>query len=185
MYCRGNLLLRKLSFCSDEIKVSLFCAYCYSTYGYCLWAKYRVAMIQRIKVCYNTIFRSFFGIPPFISPRSKFVELYIMSYGENIRQRMHSMLLRLQSSKNSLIRALTNSDAYVKSLVLARYREQLFTCPPASVFPCVNSKILFVFLYFMFQTYCFVCIWPWAGIKRNKQINKYLGLNMFGGHITQ
>ena len=78
-------------------------------------------MIQEIKVCHNTIFRKFFGIPPFVSPRTKSVELSVMSNGENIRLGMRSMLSRLQISENSLIRASMSSDGYVKSLILAQH----------------------------------------------------------------
>ena len=63
-------------------------------------------MIQKIKMCYNAMFRKFFLNPPFVSPRYEIAELNIVSYGENIRLRMHSMLSRLLSGKNSLVSAL-------------------------------------------------------------------------------
>ena len=135
MYSRGNLLLRKFSFCSEEIKITLFRTYCYSLYGCCLWARYRVAKIQRMKICYNNIFRKLFRIPPFVSPRCKFVEYEVLSYGENIRKRTHSMLTRLQSSQNCIIKTLMTCDSFANSRILARYREHLFTSTPNVIFP--------------------------------------------------
>lgn len=43
MYMRANILLRKFSFCSDEVKVSLFKAYCTTFYTAHLWCNYRTS----------------------------------------------------------------------------------------------------------------------------------------------
>lgn len=50
MYIQANVLLRKFSFCSDEVNVSLFKAYCTPLYTAHLWSRYSAASLQRLQV---------------------------------------------------------------------------------------------------------------------------------------
>ncbi len=43
LYMQANILLSKFSFCSDEVKVSLFKAYCTTLYTAHLWCNYRAS----------------------------------------------------------------------------------------------------------------------------------------------
>ena len=88
-----------------------------------------------MKNSYKIIFRKLFRIPPFVNPKSYFVELNILSYDEIIRKRMHSLLTRLQSSQNCIIKRSMTCESIANSWILARYKELLFPCPPDAVFP--------------------------------------------------
>ncbi len=57
MYMQVNILLRKFSFCSDEVKVSLFEAYCTHLYTAHLWCNYRASSLQKLQVAYNDAMR--------------------------------------------------------------------------------------------------------------------------------
>jgi hypothetical protein len=57
MYMRANILLRKFSFCSDEVKVSVFKTYCTAFYTAHLWCNYRTSSLQKLQVAYNDAMR--------------------------------------------------------------------------------------------------------------------------------
>ncbi len=57
MYMQVNILLRKFSFCSDEVKVSLFKAYRTPLYAAHLWCNYRASSLQKLQVAYNDAMR--------------------------------------------------------------------------------------------------------------------------------
>ncbi len=48
MYMQANILLRKFSFCSDEVKVTLFKEYCTPLYTAHLWCNYRASSLQKL-----------------------------------------------------------------------------------------------------------------------------------------
>jgi hypothetical protein len=52
LYARTNLLMRKFSQCSKDVKLSLFKAFCMNFYGDCLWNRYNVTVIRRFEAAY-------------------------------------------------------------------------------------------------------------------------------------
>ena len=67
---RGNLLLHKFRFCSNDVKCLLFKTYCYQMYCCSLWSRYRNYSLNRIKVTYNNIMRRLMSLPPWCSASS-------------------------------------------------------------------------------------------------------------------
>ena len=47
---RGNILIRKFNFCTDDVKCSLFKTLCYPLYTSSLWSSFNVATFYRLKV---------------------------------------------------------------------------------------------------------------------------------------
>ena len=115
---RGNMLVNKFSFCTEDIKCCHFSTFCYSLYGSSLCSQFMVYVAQEVKVCFNTIFRKFVKIPPWISPSNKFVECGILSYWELVRRKMYSIMSRIKESNNSIIDSITNSDVISLSCML-------------------------------------------------------------------
>ena len=61
MFMRTNLLLRRFSKCSYAVKLVLFRAYCICLYDACLWSNYNTGCLTKLKLCYHTCIKMFFG----------------------------------------------------------------------------------------------------------------------------
>ena len=57
LYAQANMLVRKFHFCSAEVKVNLFRAYCTPLYTAPLWVNYKSESLRKLKVAYNDAFR--------------------------------------------------------------------------------------------------------------------------------
>ena len=134
LYYRGNMLIRKFSFCTEDVKCGLFRTFCYSLYGSSLWSQFRTSVFRKLKVCYNTIFRKLARIPQWVSPRSQFVHLGVLSFGEILRKKMFSLMSRLRVNSNCVIKAIINSDASALSCIFEHYRKFLYVNPTCYVF---------------------------------------------------
>ena len=77
---RGNVLIRKFMYCSDEIKCLLFRSFCYQLYTCALWSKYKKASLNRLNVCYNQIMRRLISLPTWHSASAMFATLGVRSF---------------------------------------------------------------------------------------------------------
>ena len=57
LYAQDNMLVRKFHFCSVEVKVNLFRAYCTPLYTAPLWVNYKSESLRKLKVAYNDALR--------------------------------------------------------------------------------------------------------------------------------
>ena len=62
LYARGNLLISKFRFCSDDVKTKLFNAYCSSFYGCTTWSFGHKYVFDKLQVAYKKVFRAFFKL---------------------------------------------------------------------------------------------------------------------------
>ena len=53
--CR-NIILRKFSMCSVDVKLTLFRSYCSPMYGVQLWWNYKKSTLNRLHIAYHNIF---------------------------------------------------------------------------------------------------------------------------------
>jgi len=60
MFVRTNILARRFSRCSLEVKIVLFRAYCISLYDTALWNRYNEGVMHRLSSCYNKCLKIFF-----------------------------------------------------------------------------------------------------------------------------
>ena len=123
---RGNCLIRGFKFCNEEVKCALFKSYCYSLYCSSLWTNYIDPSLQRLKVNYNNIMRRLMGVPPFSSASLMFGSLGVKTLFELLRTSQYSLLKRVETSKNSLIIALNNSDIFLNSPIRLHWYNSLF-----------------------------------------------------------
>ena len=61
MFMRTNMLVRRFSKCSWDVKVTLFKSYCICLYDAALWATYNSGTISKLATCYNRCIKTFFG----------------------------------------------------------------------------------------------------------------------------
>ena len=122
---RGNLIVRKYKFCSVKVRCFLFKTFCYSIYGATLWSRCSNATMQKLKVCYNKVFRMLLGYPPWHSARSLFVNHSVRSFEELQRYNCYNIKMRVYHSNNVLLRTLVSSDAVVIPNITDRWNSLL------------------------------------------------------------
>lgn len=58
IFMRGNIMLRKFSKCSDDVKTTLFRSYMTPLYCSSLWTVYTKASMNSLRIAYNSILGS-------------------------------------------------------------------------------------------------------------------------------
>ena len=113
---RVNILIRKFGQCSYEVKRMLFKTYCYQLYSCSLRTRYKKSSINRLTVCFNTIYRRSLDLPQVCSASKMFAEMRVRSLQEVGRQMFYSAMMRVNSSENLLLSKIVNSDAVFSSI---------------------------------------------------------------------
>ena len=83
MYANANLLLRKLSKCSVNVKCYLFKTYCSNLYCAPMWFDYTKTALLNLKLAYNSL-RRFMGLLWHNSAREIFVNLKVIEKCTNL-----------------------------------------------------------------------------------------------------
>ena len=84
IHVNANLLLRKFSRCSVEVKCYLFKTYCSNLYCAPMSFDCTKAALKKLKVAYNNSLRLFMGLP-WRNASEMFVNLNIGSFDELLR----------------------------------------------------------------------------------------------------
>ena len=121
----GNVMIRKFSFCTDEVKKELFRAHCSSVYCCALWSSFRKASLSKLRVCHNSILRRLLGIPRMYSASLMFVQSRLNNLDVLLRTAMYSIKSRLLQSDNDLIKGVINSHAFISSDLNDAFRKEL------------------------------------------------------------
>ncbi|KAG0715726.1 hypothetical protein GWK47_011270 [Chionoecetes opilio] len=122
----GNTLQRKFSYCSREVKMELFRSHCYSIYCNSLWSRYKVATLNRPKVCHNDILKWLLGLPRWCSSSLAFTRNGVNNLDVIHRHSMFSLRSRVKLSANSIITSVRQSSAYVCGPIQQRWLGLLF-----------------------------------------------------------
>ena len=109
IYAKGNILARKFSNCSEDVKKRLFRSYCSNMYCCHLWGLYSKKSYRNITVAYNNIFRCLMKIKGQHSISNIFVSSNVDSFIVIHRKSICNFYIRLLNSSNSLISAITDS----------------------------------------------------------------------------
>ena len=127
VYGRGNMLISKFKFCSDDVKEHLFLSYCANVYGGPLWYQYKTSVYKKAVVAYNDIYRSLFKIQRGVSMSALYVQKDINSFNVIVRKLSYGLMNRLSLSDNILIKCITSSLFYMcySSLTL-KWNDNLF-----------------------------------------------------------
>ena len=91
-YPNINILLRKFSKCSPDVKCTLFKSFCSSMYGSTMWYNCTVTAMRRLRIAYNNSLRRLFGIPKHNSPSGVFVQLNILNHLVNCSEVISTVL---------------------------------------------------------------------------------------------
>ncbi|KAG0722213.1 hypothetical protein GWK47_044940 [Chionoecetes opilio] len=122
----GNTLQRKLSYCSTKVKMELFRSHCYSIYCNSLWSRYKLATMNRRKVCLNDILKRLLGLPRWCSSSLAFARNGVNNLDVIRRHSVFSLRSRVQLSTNSIITFVRQSSAYICGPIQQRWLGLLF-----------------------------------------------------------
>lgn len=94
LYGRANVLIRKFSRCSRNVKLCLFRAHCVQFYGAALWERFNVSVMRRFEAAYVKCVKMFFGFSRRDSVTAMFCELGLPTFSTVV----HNAEFRLKSS---------------------------------------------------------------------------------------
>ena len=80
-YSNVNILLRKFSKCSIDVKCYLFKLYCSNLYCSSFWYDSSKRAMKKFKIAYNNSLRRLLALPKHNSASEMFVNLNILSFG--------------------------------------------------------------------------------------------------------
>ena len=103
-----NMLIRKFHFCSVEVKVNLFRAYCTPLYTAPLWVNYKSESLRKLKVAYNDALRILLKKPRGDSASQLFCTNGLTTFQALLRNLMYSFKCRLDGSHNEVINVMIN-----------------------------------------------------------------------------
>jgi hypothetical protein len=127
IYARGNILIRKFSKCSNDVKLELFNSHCTNLYCSHLWSIFSSTALKKISVAYNNVFRFLLKVRGRCSISQLFVTNNICTFKELLRKAICKFRRRLLSSENTLISVITNSLFFISSSQLyKKWCEQIF-----------------------------------------------------------
>lgn len=107
---RSNMLARRFARCSDQVKVTLFRAYCQTFYTCSLWYRYTQRPFNALRVQYNNGFRMLVGLPRFCSASGMFAEARVDGFHAIMRKRLASLLSRVRASTNSILQVIASKQ---------------------------------------------------------------------------
>lgn len=103
---RANMVVRRFARCSEEVKITLFRAYCTSFYACSLWADYTQKSYSVLRVQFNNAFRMLVGLPRYCSASTMFACARVDCFYTTMRKRATSLVRRVRGSHNSMLAAI-------------------------------------------------------------------------------
>ena len=125
IYARGNVLIKRFKFSSNEIKCKLFKAYCASFYCISQWRNFTSSVFRKIKSAYNRVFKNFLNIDR-NEVRLLMSQYNVKSFNEIERQLIYGFRQLIQKSNNILIRTIVNSVFYIDCSQSNRWNRTLY-----------------------------------------------------------
>ena len=109
IYSKGNVLIRRFSNCSIDIKTQLFNSYCSSMYCSPLWNNYTHNAFKGLRVAYNNTFRYLLSVKGRCSVSQLFLDHNVDSFNVLHRKLVFNLKERVFSSGNNIIKTITSS----------------------------------------------------------------------------
>jgi hypothetical protein len=105
---RCNMVARRFARCSEQVKLTLFKAFCQTFYTCSLWVNYTQKAISALRVQYNNGFRILLGLPRFCSASGMFADAHVDGFAAIMRKRVASVARRIRGSPNTLLNTIVD-----------------------------------------------------------------------------
>ena len=112
LYARANVLIRKFSKCSRNVKLCLFRTYCTNFYGAALWKQYNATALKRFKAAYVKCVKMFFGYDRMYSVTAMFIELGLPVFSTILHNAKCNFVASISVHANSVVRVVHAVCAY-------------------------------------------------------------------------
>ena len=109
LYAQGNILIRKLHMCSENVKVPLFKTFCSPMYTAHIWWNNRKCTIRKLYVAFNDVMRMLLDFPRYSSASLMFLNCRARDCRATIRNLIYRFIGRLAESENPLLHGLVDS----------------------------------------------------------------------------
>ena len=109
IYSRGNSLIKRFSFCSDDVKLKLFKSYCTSFYCSALWSQFNKASITKLSSAYHRVFRKLLKVHDKAAALQFMTENNTDVFKVLQRKLILSFRKRIHCSENVLVNVITKS----------------------------------------------------------------------------
>ena len=116
LYANANLLLRKFSKCSINVKCYLFKTYCSNLYCAPMWFDCTKTALKTLKVTYNNSLRRFMGLPWHNIASEMFVNLNLKLFGEMLWCFVYCFRSSIMISENFMLIGIYNSPCTIYSI---------------------------------------------------------------------
>ena len=126
LYVQGNIILRKFSMCSLEVKLTLFRSYCSPMYGVQLWWNYKKSTLNRLHIAYNNILKLFIDTSKYESTSLLCTLFDVQCCQSVIRNMVYSFMCRLGSSVNYILNDILSSSLRFTSRVRKHWNKLLY-----------------------------------------------------------
>ncbi len=113
IYVQGNVVISKFAMCTDDVKCQLFKSYCYNMYGCQLWSSYSRRELDKLRVAYNNIFRTFMSIDRRTSVSAAFIDKGIYHFNVLYRKIVYGFKSRISNSDNLLVRTVMQDPFFI------------------------------------------------------------------------
>ncbi|XP_047984805.1 uncharacterized protein LOC125225240 [Leguminivora glycinivorella] len=100
---RANMIARRFSRCTAQVKITLFRAFCTSLYTCSLWTRYTQRTFNAMRVQYNDAFRVLLRLPRHCSASGMFADAHVDGFHATLRKRCAATLRRVRDSRHSLL----------------------------------------------------------------------------------
>ena len=128
-YANANMLLRKFSYCSPDVKCYMFKSYCATMYCSSMWFDSTVTSMKKLTIAYNNGLRRLLNLPKYSSASEMFVNLNIPSFNELLRKFVFSFQTRIIEYDNSLVNGIVSSTIPLFSSIWASWSDISDTHP--------------------------------------------------------
>ena len=103
------MLLQKFSYCSPDVKCCMFKSYSATIYCFSMWFDSTVTSMKKLKIAYNNGLSRLLNSPIYKGDFEMFVNLNILTFGEQLQKSVFSFRTRIINSDNSLVHGIVNS----------------------------------------------------------------------------
>jgi hypothetical protein len=100
---RANMLARRFTRCTNDVKITLFRAYCTSFYTCSLWANCTRRAYSALRVQFNNAFRVLLRSSRYCSASGIFADARIDCFNATMRKRCASLVRRVRGSSNGIL----------------------------------------------------------------------------------
>ena len=125
VYSRGNFLIHKFRYCTVDVKIRLFLAYCTSFYGITTWFRFHENYKKRLDIAYKKIFRAFFRLKR-EGTTFNMLNMNLKPFAVLERNLLFGFLQRIYCSNNLLVREFVDSRLFMSSSHFLHIHKLLF-----------------------------------------------------------